>query len=112
MSRACAIICGVKITSAVDSLLHEAARRLVTFGDRDSKWYDLRTQWIGLGTATTYKAAVSSGLMKWPDGSRYSRRCVGWYVFTDLGVAVFAAWLALQTVEPVSGAINRRVTKA
>jgi hypothetical protein len=86
------VIDGIRITPQIERLFAEAQRRYVMFNYRDNE--PLATSWIGLGMASEYKPAVKAGLME--SHGKYAPRCLGWFLFTDKGLQVFAAWLAIK----------------
>jgi hypothetical protein len=79
----------VKNNSVLD-LLFEAYRRN-DMGDAHEMSKPLHQRWLGLGTKTTYAAALQAGVMTWINGREPPKRCKGWLVLTEKGVAMFNA---------------------
>jgi hypothetical protein len=74
-------------------ILCEAFRRFECFSVRQSNcaWEikAMQEQWTGLGTATVYKPAVDSLLMK---RASPERRGMAWWQLTELGANIVLAW--------------------
>ena len=87
------IIEGVKITKQIERLFDEAKRRYIQFASRDHEPID--EAWLGLGTPSAYRQVVKAGLMVPIHSDPYLPRINHWYVFTEKGLKVFAAWQAL-----------------
>jgi hypothetical protein len=71
------------------NLMIEALRRYCMFHAGEP----LDQAWIGLGTASEYKPALESGLMRWAHG-KPSVRCLGWLTLTPKGQNIMLKWMA------------------
>lgn len=70
--------------------MRDAVRRYISF----HKGEPIQNCWLGLGTESFYRDAITDGLMTWHDGKTPPRRCAGWLVLTKKGESVFMQMLA------------------
>jgi len=77
----------MKLTSKQKRLLLEAFRR-----NSMKHSYELSKpilcRWLGLGTEAAYRPVLQAGLMRWWDGRKPAKRCMGWLCLTEKGLEV------------------------